>query len=100
MLKQSEIMLRVILHHRSFLIARISAYTYSPTHPHTHNGETRKKNGTVLSFPNMTTSLFGQSICQRAHGLQIISAVALSTVASGVSDKQEALAGAFHLHVN
>lgn len=59
--------------------------------------------GSVLSFlDTMTTSsdVLGQSICPRAHGMQIISVVALSTVASGVSDKQEALASAFHLHVN
>jgi len=48
----------------------------------------------------MMTSLLGQSIYPRAHGMQIISVVALSTVASGASDKQEVLAGAFHLHVN
>lgn len=59
-----------------------------------------RENASVLSFlDTMTTSLPGQSICPRVHGMQIISAVALSTVASGASDKQE-LAGAFHLHVN
>lgn len=60
-----------------------------------------KDSSSVLSFlGTMTASLPGQSICARAHEMQIISLATLSTAASGASDKQEALAGAFHLHVN
>jgi len=54
----------------------------------------------IVPRRDVTTSLPGQSIGARAHGMQIISLAALSTAATGASDKQGAPADAFHLHVN